>query len=597
MEDELIRERYRAAGLSAGGARPTKACVECRRQKMRCEPVQGGPCRRCRNSKIECVFRPRANARLPANTTPVSNMSASDQTPPDVLARLAVIEAMLGIGGNNPISPGPRAFPSTSPTEPAHEHHGEDQGDPALSGLWPAIEALQRRHRSGNTRAWSKYVVSQLWLSFYANMEGLHFQSESEAFKNPTPLLLAATLYVSALHHTSAELAALAPEYFEATCSAISELSIPEFVKRPTTSSVEEIVPPLTPEQKAFQNILGLILAGLVSEAFVELTGIWISVGYRLILDYCPVYIDQSANKWRQLFSGLQVFIIDLEHASLHLSTTIVPIQAPLPSLRQLQSFTEDPFNRLTVMMHSGLSHFAGRGLPTIWSVISAAQPENVIAPVFPFTERDAQVIKDWARSLDDWLVSSNLSHPLSGMSFYFPHVPPSFSGEKTRMITWAAILVLQGAQGGIGEHEDLRLVQDHLDKLRKTNRPAPSLHHMLADRLDAWLQNMNMSPNLHMTQPVFDPSWSLFDQNSIQIASETCYPQNSLEGNSAVGNTPNNPRTHSQNLELAQQQNFDDPGFWNVYGDPTAAWPSGMTRLFGSTSFPESAHVENAHQ
>lgn len=58
--------------------------------------------------------------------------------------------------------------------------------------------------------------------------------------------------------------------------------------------------------------------------------------------------------------------------------------------------------------MHNGLSHFAGRGLPTIWSVISSSQAEVGIAPVFPFTDRDAQIIKEWARSLDDWLVSSN---------------------------------------------------------------------------------------------------------------------------------------------------------------------------------------------
>lgn len=138
-------------------------------------------------------------------------------------------------------------------------------------------------------------------------MEGLHFRSESEAFKYPTPLLLVATLYVSALHHTSAELAALAPEYFQATCRAIAELSVPEPLKQSRENSIDGPIPLLTAEQKAFQNVLGLILAGLVSEAFVDLTGIWISIGYRLILDYCPVYIDQSANKWRQLFSGLQV--------------------------------------------------------------------------------------------------------------------------------------------------------------------------------------------------------------------------------------------------------------------------------------------------
>lgn len=41
--------------------------------------------------------------------------------------------------------------------------------------------------------------------------------------------------------------------------------------------------------------------------------------------------------------------IIDVEHASLHLSCTVIPNKAPLPSLRQVQNFTEDPFSALTV--------------------------------------------------------------------------------------------------------------------------------------------------------------------------------------------------------------------------------------------------------
>jgi hypothetical protein len=102
------------------------------------------------------------------------------------------------------------------------------------------------------------------------------------------------------------------------------------------------------------------------------------------------------------------VQIIDLEHASLHLSCPVIPMKAPLPSLRQLQNFAEDPFNRLTEMMHTGLSHFTGRGLPTIWSFISSNQLEGQHLSVFPFTDTDAKVIREWAKKLDDWLVSSN---------------------------------------------------------------------------------------------------------------------------------------------------------------------------------------------
>ncbi len=139
-------------------------------------------------------------------------------------------------------------------------------------------------------------------------MPGLHFLSERKTSSNPTPLLLAAILYVSALHHSSPEFAALAPAYFVATCSAISELAVPvQAAQRTESSSPNTENAKLSEEQKAFQNVLGLILAGLISEAFIETTGLWISMGYRLTLDHCPVHIDERSQEWRGLFSGLQV--------------------------------------------------------------------------------------------------------------------------------------------------------------------------------------------------------------------------------------------------------------------------------------------------
>ncbi len=56
---------------------------------------------------------------------------------------------------------------------------------------------------------------------------------------------------------------------------------------------------------------------------------------------------------------------MDLEHASLHLSCPVIPIEAPLLALRTSH---RDQLYRLSRMMHTGLSHFTGRGLPTIWS-------------------------------------------------------------------------------------------------------------------------------------------------------------------------------------------------------------------------------------
>ncbi len=139
-------------------------------------------------------------------------------------------------------------------------------------------------------------------------MPGLHFLSKKKTSSTPTPLLLAAILYVSALHSPSPDFAALGPAYFVATCCAISELAVP-VQAAPRAEQIEGDVEStkLNDEQKAFQNVLGLILAGLISEAFIETTGLWISMGYRLTLDYCPVHIDERSHEWRGLFFWLQV--------------------------------------------------------------------------------------------------------------------------------------------------------------------------------------------------------------------------------------------------------------------------------------------------
>lgn len=97
--------------------------------------------------------------------------------------------------------------------------------------------------------------------------------------------------------------------YFAATCSTIAELVTPSFNPRSGFAEIH------TGEQeslqikryKAFHNILGLIMASLSSEAYIEATGSWIAMAYRLWLDNCPSELDASTPDWRGLFSGLQV--------------------------------------------------------------------------------------------------------------------------------------------------------------------------------------------------------------------------------------------------------------------------------------------------
>ena len=150
--------------------------------------------------------------------------------------------------------------------------------------------------------------------------------------------------------------------------------------------------------------------------------------------------------------------------------------------------------------MHTGLTHFTGRGIATIWSCFSSdddCQPRVVLSS---FTAVDSAVIRDWARQLDDWLtqfttgpIVSEQSHRLAlrqyilhrllVLSIYLPsrgfdlfsqnttvherlellvsaraalrlHVDDRsiWSNWDLVMITWAAIIVLQAVKANVGE-------------------------------------------------------------------------------------------------------------------------------------------------
>jgi len=549
---------------------------------MKCEvdPDRTSSCKRCRLSQIPCIFKPRANAAaipqelvVPSILRPhqEEGLDASEPKldPKSVLARLAAIEALLGIASSTQSVLDDDVSLQTPDTE----------SESPFSGVWLAAAHLKLSTRPPqSSKIWSRAVIKQLWLSFHKTMPGLHFLSKKKTSSTPTPLLLAAILYVSALHSPSPEFAALAPGYFVATCCAISELAVPiQAARRPEQQDSNSETTKLNAEQKAFQNVLGLILAGLISEAFIETTGLWITMGYRLTLDHCPVHIDERSHEWRGLFSGLQ--IIDLEHASLHMSCPILPKEAPLPSLRQIQSAAKDPFYSLTQMMHIGLSHFVGRGLPTIWSFISSDQVDGTIRPPSAFTEADGKVIREWARQLDDWLVLWNkpndadldglmvfrqyslhrlfvlsIYHPARGFDLFANNVASVerhellisaratlklqnedkgiWSNWDLVMITWAALLVLQGIEGGVGEPDDFILIQAHLNMLQYTHQPSPSLRHRLASRLESSLQNMHTprpAPEPEAMPDISDAGnnlgnddgWAIFDQRSMELASQ----------------------------------------------------------------------------
>ncbi len=180
-------------------------------------------------------------------------------------------------------------------------------------------------------------------------------------------------------------------------------------------------------------------------------------------------------------------------------------------------------------------------------------------------------------------------------------------------MITWAALIVLQGIEGGVGEPNDFILIQAHLNMLSCTHQPEPSLRHKLASRLESSLQNMH-TPRPTPDQDAMidiagglDPSWAIFDQNSINLANQQLAMGRPLE---PTGTTVTQQSNGNQNAQLqiqagSFQTSMADAGMvggrqegyvegmnlqgqqWTSNEQYSDAWQSTLFRLFGSSDLP----------
>ena len=92
----------------------------------------------------------------------------------------------------------------------------------------------------------------------------------------------------------------------------------------------------------------------------------------------------------------------------MHMTYPLLPRQPPTYDIHRLDTHNGNAFQGLADMMHYGLSHFVGKGLPTIWCTINSDISSNIPAPQSSFSDHDSDVIRLWARKLDDWLVRYN---------------------------------------------------------------------------------------------------------------------------------------------------------------------------------------------
>ncbi|EAL89997.1 conserved hypothetical protein [Aspergillus fumigatus A1163] len=457
--------------------------------KMKCEVDGAPPCRRCRHTNAPCIFKPRSNVliafasvlhwkaaavqSIPERSQSVQGAlvyhpSSPDQDSSSILGRLERIESLLGIGKEGNRS-------SLLTIDPDLE---EESDDVSSRGLWKAVERLKIiTSPPQDQNIWSYAVVTRLWIS-------------------PLP-----------------ELASLAGGYFTAICSAISELVVPS--ARPGTSgwTGSHISSSSSAEHTVFQDILGLIMASLSCEAYIETTDKWIALAYRLLLDHCPSNLEDATYDWRRLFSGIQV--IDIEHASMHMRYPLLPRQPPIPALQHLDSQHDSAFRGLSQMMHQGLNHFVGRKLPTIWSFVSARDSDAVPSVGTPFTDKDSQVIRLWAKKLDEWLVQYNGASP-RGFDLGSANITPS---ERQELLMSArAVLRLRQDDSSIWSNWDLIL-----NTLKRSDPSTLSIHGVLAERLQSGIQSMHTppdnGPDFAFPAPNMDYSWTIFDQQIMNLA------------------------------------------------------------------------------
>ncbi|GAM42821.1 hypothetical protein TCE0_044f17142 [Talaromyces pinophilus] len=375
--------------------RARKACINCRRQKMKCLIEDNNDeCRRCRRSGLPCIFVPRANA---ATLPEFKNHSKDGGFKTDVLRRLQIIEDALGLSeaSNERLE-----FVDAGDNEGFDDEEEASDEFNSLGALWDAVVILQSAPCSVPRAVWRRRTVRDLWLSFHDRMPGLHFMPRRQTFSAPQPILLASILYCSSMRGPP-DMADIAPHYFTILCNAIAQLCIPG-------SAIGQT--PADSEEWAFQTVLGIVIAGLLTEATVRETGIWISIAYRLILEHCPAHIDETSREWhaaviRDWARQLDEWLVDFSQG--HEGTD--------QDLKLV--FRQYVLHRLVVLS----IYHPGRGCD-LWS--------NSITPKEQY----------------ELLLSARATLKLH------LHDDSIWSNWDLIMITWAALIVVQGIEGGAGD-------------------------------------------------------------------------------------------------------------------------------------------------
>ncbi|KAK8869445.1 hypothetical protein IAR55_000009 [Kwoniella newhampshirensis] len=612
--------------------RTSQACIKCRSQKMKCIGASDPPCRRCRITNSLCDFVPRANAAIPLSPNRYPSHTCTEIWRNEVNKKVrdleegnlklqSVVQDLLSRleNGTTRDDQLPSGVSSSYTTDTTIRHNHDEQGGSNVlndsvemgsgesnsgiesSGVWSAIEALKDELSTSLAQhaAWESETITKLWTSFRSHMPGLHFFSGQVSFTHPTPLLAVSILYVAAAHYPSADLASFQPIYFRAFARAVGSLSIPDLGRAsgdiPITYNHDGA------SSDKFDDVLGIILVGLLAIGWVDTVGMWVHVGYRLLLDGMALERGKRLEEWKGLWEGLRT--IELEHSSLHLVCPALPVIPPDPPFSsQSSSGPSSTANAATAIgellqtMQNRMPRFVGRGLPTVWETV-CCQPDPRVAKVQAKTD-DLGAIQSWAGEIDQWyarhapqnatanmyvrsviLLNYHL-HKLFVLSIFLPlrGVNSVSSNERKAllessrlvlqiegagfevwsswdlvMLTHASLILLSSVVTGTSDHRELKLVQYHLNVLTGTYQTPPSLRHTLSERLERALQTVRTPPS-HVEPAPVPPSRDHYAPRSTAV--QLALPPVSVQPSPSALRTRQRPSVNDANNQVVSNGN-----------------------------------------
>ena len=136
-------------------------------------------------------------------------------------------------------------------------------------------------------------------IRFRDQLPDLHFLTNTTAFDKPTPILVSAMLYLTAINEADPTACPVGAgkQYLTTFRKQVGDL----------VANGHTVFAGMDLADCLFKDILGIILVGLLAIGWIESVDTWISVGHRLLLRGSSLSSGEPHPDWRSLWEGLRV--------------------------------------------------------------------------------------------------------------------------------------------------------------------------------------------------------------------------------------------------------------------------------------------------